>query len=52
MNAENTHLVFIYAEELLHWSVGTERERQKERKRLIKHIQSALYVIAAAMNSG
>ncbi len=33
MDVENTHLVFIYAEELLHWSVGTERERERERER-------------------
>lgn len=45
---ENTYLVFIYSEELLHWSVSTEREREK----LIEYIQSALYVIAGAMNSG
>lgn len=48
VNVKDTHLVFIHTEELLHWSVRTEAERE----RLIKHFQSALYVIAAAMNSG
>ncbi len=31
MNFEITHLVFIYAEELLHWSVRTEKEREIDR---------------------
>ena len=53
---ENTDLVFIYAQELLHWSVRTEKERERgrgvKREKLITHIQSALYVMAAAMNPG
>lgn len=32
VNAENSYLVFIYAEKLLHWSIGTERETERDRE--------------------